>query len=166
MQNIRANVLSIEIFSANNNCKNTAYDPFVLELLKTPPLMRAASRDRVVAPQRGGALRRVQRQKVFKKYRGNNWLVTPKRPKKRCFLILRCRLFLTLRCKKCFARIKLDNAFEIMCTLRLSIDINLMAFRLHLWLKPPVEFVRRKLDNAFEVVCTSPLSRETMLLES
>ena len=27
---------------------------------------------------------------------------------------------------------KLDNAFEIMCTLRLSIDINLVAVILHL----------------------------------
>ena len=26
----------------------------------------------------------------------------------------------------------LDNAFEIMCTLRLSLDINLVAFILHL----------------------------------
>ena len=41
-----------------------------------------------------------------------------------------------------------------MCTLRLSIDINLVAFTLHLQLKPPVEFVRKKLDNAIEIMCT------------
>ena len=31
-----------------------------------------------------------------------------------------------------FVRKKLDNAFEIVCTLRLSIDINLVAVVLHL----------------------------------
>ena len=31
-----------------------------------------------------------------------------------------------------FVRKKLDNAIEIMCTLPLSIDINLKAFILHL----------------------------------
>ena len=67
VQNIRANVLSIEIFSANKNCESTAYDPFLLDLLKTRPLVRAASRNWVVGPRRGGALRRVQRLKVFKK---------------------------------------------------------------------------------------------------
>ena len=53
-----------------------------------------------------------------------------------------------------FVRKKLDNAVEIMCSFRLSIDINLKAFILHLWLKPPVEFVRKKLDNSFEIICT------------
>ena len=52
-----------------------------------------------------------------------------------------------------FVRNKLDNAFEIMCTLRLSIDVILVAVILDLQLKPPVEFVRKKLDNAFEIVC-------------
>ena len=55
-----------------------------------------------------------------------------------------------------FVRKKLDNAIEIMYTLRLSIDINLVVFIPHLYLKPPVEFVRKKLDNAFEIMCTLP----------
>ena len=67
VQNIRVNDLLIKIFSANKNCESTAYDPFVLDLLKTRPLVRAASRNWVVGPRRGGAFRRVQRQKVFKK---------------------------------------------------------------------------------------------------
>ena len=67
VQNIRVKVRSIEIFSAFNNCESTAYDLFVLELLKPRPLVRAASRDRVVGPRRGGALRGVQRQKVSEK---------------------------------------------------------------------------------------------------
>ena len=29
----------------------------------------------------------------------NNWLVAAKRSQRRCFLILRCRLFLSLRCR-------------------------------------------------------------------
>ena len=53
--------------SANKNCESTAYDPFLLDLLKTRPVVRAASRNWVVGLRRGGALRRVQRQKVLKK---------------------------------------------------------------------------------------------------
>ena len=45
-----------------------------------------------------------------------------------------------------------------MCSLRLSIDTNLVAFIPHLWLKPPVEFVRKKLDNAVEIMCSLRLS--------
>ena len=45
-----------------------------------------------------------------------------------------------------------------MCSLRLSIDINLVAFILNLQLKPPVEFVREKLDNAVEIMCSLRLS--------
>ena len=48
----------------------------------------------------------------------------------------------------------LDNAVEIMCSLRLSIDINLVVFILHLQMKPPVEIVRKKLDNAVEIMCS------------
>ena len=51
-------------------------------------------------------------------------------------------------------RKKLDIAVEIMCTLRLSININLVAFILYLQLKSPVEFVRKKLDNALEIMCS------------
>ena len=36
-------------------------------------------------------------ERCSKNYRGDNWLVAAKRPKRRCFLILRCRLFLSLR---------------------------------------------------------------------
>ena len=62
-----------------------------------------------------------------------------------------------------FVRKKLDNAVEIMCTLRLSIDVNLLAFIPCLWLKPPVEFVCIKLDNAIETMCTLHLSIENMI---
>ena len=55
-------------------------------------------------------------------------------------------------------RKKLDNALEIMCSLRLSTDINLKAFILYLWSKLPVEFVCRKLDNAVEIMCSLHLS--------
>ena len=61
VQNVRANVRLIEIFSANKNYESTAYDPFVLEILKTRQLVRAASRNWVVGPRRSGVLRRVQR---------------------------------------------------------------------------------------------------------
>ena len=53
-----------------------------------------------------------------------------------------------------FVRKKLDNEFEIMCSLCLSIDINIVASILHLQLKPPVEFVRKKLDNTIEIMCS------------
>ena len=53
-----------------------------------------------------------------------------------------------------FVREMLDNAVEMMRSLRLSIDINLVEFLLHLLLKPPVEFVRKKLDNAVEIMCS------------
>ena len=53
---------------------------------------------------------------------------------------------------------KLDNAVEIMCSLRLSIDINLKSFKLHWLLEPSVEVVRKKLDNAVEIMCTLRLS--------
>ena len=52
----------------------------------------------------------------------------------------------------------LDNAVEIMCSLRLSMDINLVPFIPHLLLKPPVEFVRKILDNAVEIMCSFRLS--------
>ena len=63
-----------------------------------------------------------------------------------------------------FFRKKLDNAFEIMCSLRLLKDIDLVAVALHLLLKPPVEFVRKKLDNAFEIMCSLRLSIDINLV--
>ena len=63
-----------------------------------------------------------------------------------------------------FVREKLDNAIEIMCTLRLSIDINLKAFILHLQLKPTVDFVRKGVDNAIEIMCTLRLSIDINLV--
>ena len=100
VQNIRANVRSIEIFSANNNCEHTANDPLVLDLLKTlvrwcalPQEIGSSDRDAT------GLFVRYNDKRCSKNYRGNNWLVAPKRPKKCCFLILRCRFFLSLRCK-------------------------------------------------------------------
>ena len=99
VQNIRANVLSIEIFSANKNCESTAYDPFLLDLLKTRPLVRAASRNWSSDRDAAGLFVGYNGKRCSKNYRGKNWLVTPKRRKNRCFLILRCRFFPSLRCK-------------------------------------------------------------------
>ena len=67
VQNIQAKAWSIEIFSVNNDCESTAYNPFMLKLLQPHPLVRAASRDRVVGPRRGGAHCRAQRREVFEK---------------------------------------------------------------------------------------------------
>ena len=60
---------------------------------------------------------------------------------------------------------KLDNAVEIMCSLRLSIDINSNAFVTKLQMKPSVEFVRKKLDNAVEIMCILRLSIDINLAE-
>ena len=63
-----------------------------------------------------------------------------------------------------FVRKMFDNAVEFMCSLRLSIDINLVAFIPHLLLKPPVEFVRNKLDNAVEIMCSLRFSIDINLV--
>ena len=42
--------------------------------------------------------------------------------------------------------------------LRLSVDINLVAFVTYLLLKPTVEFVLKKLVNAIEIICILRLS--------
>ena len=59
---------------------------------------------------------------------------------------------------------KLDNAVEIMCSLRLSIDIDLASVIPHLYMKPPVEFVRKKLDNSFKIMCSLRLSIDINLV--
>jgi len=41
-----------------------------------------------------------QSQRCQKNYHRDNWLVAAKRLKRRCFLILRCRLFSSLRCSR------------------------------------------------------------------
>jgi len=45
-------------------------------------------------------LRRTSAQRCQKGYHRDNWLVAAKRPKRRSFLILRCRLFSSFRCRR------------------------------------------------------------------
>ena len=40
----------------------------------------------------------IYSKRCHKNYHRDNWLVAAKRSKRRCFLILRCRLFLSLNC--------------------------------------------------------------------
>ncbi len=72
VQSERVKAFLIQVFSNDMNRENVAYRSFV-----HVPTTRS--------------------QRCQKSYHRDNWLVAAKRPQRRCFLILRCRLFLSLR---------------------------------------------------------------------